>query len=339
MRNSFVVAAMLWIVTGSFAGDPKFNVASIPEELKVGMYAVIRENNLTFYIDSKNRSSQYIRKVITILNPKGKQYASIAVGYDKLRKIEGLKANVYDAQGNLVKKLKQSDIVDRSDISGFSLFEDNRAKHIDLTQGTYPYTIEYEYTLNMQFLFEIPDFYLYHDDEVSAQESSYSIVYPKALRPRYRLFKIPDPQLSIEADQRESATWNFKNIKPNKFEPFDPDFDKVVPNIKVSPAEFEFDGYSGNMKTWEEYGKWQAQLNKGRDVLPEATSQKIRTLTKDLPTTEEKVQAVYAYLQGKTRYVSIQLGIGGWQPFEASVVDQTGYGDCKASVQLCRSAP
>jgi len=65
-------------------------------------------------------------------------------------------------------------------------------------------------------------------------------------------------------------------------------------------------------------------------VLPETTKQKVTELTKNAKSREEKARLLYEYVQNKTRYISIQLGIGGFQPFEARVVDETGYGDCKA---------
>lgn len=328
--GKLVAFLILGTISSVLGADPKYNVNAIPADLKEGMYAVIRESESDFYINDRSHAAHHVRLVITILNSKAKQYASLYVGYDKLTKIESLKAAVYDADGNAIKKLKQNDFLDQSYISGFSLYEDDRVKHVDLAQTSYPYTVEFEYVVAKRYLYSLPGFELYDDDEITTQKAKYSITYPKELKPRYKLYKIGEPKASIEADKRESLTWTFENIKPSKFEKFSPDIDKVVPNIKAAPLDFEFEGYVGNMKTWEDFGRWQALLNKGRDVLPESTKQKVKDLTKNMKSTEEKAKAVYEYLQNKTRYVSIQLGIGGLQPFEAMVVDQTGYGDCKA---------
>ena len=104
----------------------------------------------------------------------------------------------------------------------------------------------------------------------------------------------------------------------------------IFPIVYLSPNEFEYDGHSGNMETWESFGKWLKDLETGRDQLKEQTVKKIKNLVKGVKTDEEKVKIIYEYLQSKTRYISIQLGIGGWQPFKAEEVDKNGYGDCKA---------
>lgn len=44
----------------------------------------------------------------------------------------------------------------------------------------------------------------------------------------------------------------------------------------------------------------------------------------------DRAKAIYEYMQKKTRYVSIQVGIGGWSPTPAEITDKLGYGDCKA---------
>jgi Transglutaminase-like superfamily len=98
----------------------------------------------------------------------------------------------------------------------------------------------------------------------------------------------------------------------------------------VAPSDFEAQGYSGNMSTWENYGKFIYQLKKGRDALPDETKKQVHTLTDNLKDPKEKIKVLYDFLQKNTHYISIQLGLGGWQPFDASYVATKKYGDCKA---------
>src|SRR5690606_16757883 len=92
-------------------------------------------------------------------------------------------------------------------------------------------------------------------------------------------------------------------------------------------------GIKGSFSNWEEYGKWIYEaLLKDRRELPDGTVQTVKRLTESIDDPKEKAKKIYEYMQQKTRYVSIQIGIGGYQPFLASDVDRTSYGDCKALV-------
>jgi len=329
MRLAFLLCAIINLT--AYGADPKYPVMLIPAALKENANVVIRHEEMIFKIISKSRAIYSVKSAYTILNDKGRRFASEVVPYDKLSKINRFNATAYDALGKQIKKLKNSDIYDQSAFDGFSLYSDNRIKVADVTQNVYPYTVEFEYEIEYKSLFFIPSYIPLYSEKVSLEKSSYTLIFPKELEPRYQTQNVSqEVSRKKTSDGQESLTWSFENISPLQFELNGPLREDLVARISVAPSSFSYEGYEGTMNSWDSFGQWISSLNKGRDVLPAETVQKIKQLTAPLNSTEEKVKAVYNYMQNKTRYVSIQLGIGGHQPFEASVVDNTGYGDCKA---------
>jgi hypothetical protein len=93
---------------------------------------------------------------------------------------------------------------------------------------------------------------------------------------------------------------------------------------------FEMDGYEGSMDSWSSFGKWVGQLWEGRDELPEFVKKDVDKLIATYGLSRELIGAIYSSVQTKTRYVSIQLGIGGYQTETAAFTANNLYGDCKA---------
>jgi hypothetical protein len=331
MRKLFLATCLLLAVKAIASGDPKYPVYEIPAELLENVDVVLREDHMLYTIHAQDRATLRLRQVVTIMNENGRRYASEVVGYDKLSKVTSFKGTSYDAAGQVVKKLKSSEIYDQSAFDGFSLYSDNRIKVAQLSHGVYPYTVEFEYEVEFKYLFMIPGFVIIPGEKVSVQNSSYQLIFPAALTPKYKVynFEAPVKEESLK-DGNISWSWKFQKLKPIKLEPMGPPIQELIPQIAVAPTHFEFDGYKGSTTSWDDFGKWIITLNNGRNELTEEAKSKVKELTANLNTPEEKIKAVYEYMQNRTRYVSVQLGIGGFQPFEASVVDKTGYGDCKA---------
>lgn len=312
------------------ARDYGYPVKDIPEALMKDVNVVVREDVMTHKIVSRRSAVHYVRFVATILNSKGSAYATQFVHYSKMEKVNFIRGAAYNSAGVQIRRLKNKDIKDQSINDGMTLYRDDRLKIADLSSASYPYTIEFEYELEAKYLYDMPDSW-FSGRHTSTQKAVYSLVFPPELTPRYRLVNLEQEPVRQTLDNgMVSLTWTFENIGPVVPEPHGPHPRELRPGILAAPTDFEYAGYVGDMSSWKSFGRWFNLLNEGRDALPAETKAKVAELTRGLSSNEEKARVLYDYLQGKTRYVNISLGIGGLQPFPAEVVDQNGYGDCKA---------
>ncbi|MEO0556242.1 MAG: DUF3857 and transglutaminase domain-containing protein [Bacteroidota bacterium] len=308
----------------------QFNTSNIPDSLRAGgIDAVVRLATDEFIVNNKNSITNKVHYAITVLNGRASYFSDIYVGYEgKPGIIKTLKAHIYDANGKLVKSLKKSDISDVSMNDQF--YSDNRANQATLKYDVYPYTIEVAYELNDEGSIFYPTWNPARRTNVSVQNSKLIISTPSELEFRFKEFNLSDKRTLEELEGRKVFTWEISNYLPEKNEPFAPYWNNKNPYLITSPNEFVFGGYEGDASTWESIGKWQLSLNDGLDIISDELSNEIQRITADKSNEVDKIKAVYEYVQENTRYVSIQLGIGGWQPFSASYVESNGYGDCKA---------
>jgi transglutaminase-like putative cysteine protease len=325
----FYAACLLLSSAHVLAGDPVYPAFTIPAELKEKAHAVKRWEELRFSLGTNGDAHLVQHYVVTVLDAMGDDEAALTAYYDKLREIRAIRGVLYDAMGKSVKKLKQSDIEDVSALSS-SLSTDDRVKRHAFTYNVYPYTVEYEIETRYKCTFIFPSWIPQSGRGVAVEQSRLVVSVPQSYQLRHRAYNYTGtPQVTTEKDNR-IYTWELKNMKVQPDEALAPAWWRRTTMVRLSPSDFEMERYKGNLSSWEDFGKFMYQLNQGRDQLPETVKQQVHQLTDGISDTQEKIKVLYKYLQQHTRYISIQLGIGGWQTFDAAYVAGKGYGDCKA---------
>lgn len=326
----FLFSLLTLIGLELYAQDhPEYAAFLIPDSLKKNANEVYLKKEKAFFVQSAKLGEETIENVVTILNEKSKAHWVVAP-YDNDSKVKQLEARLYDENGNFIRKIDKDEIEDHSAV-GSSLYEDNRYKLINAQHSYYPYTIAYSYKRVLKGV----SFLGYSEWELNNFNTGYAyssflIEVPQALSFDYKAYNL-DSKLQIEkGGELKRYKWEIKNLKPQNYESFIGPFYNKIPFLAISPHYFEVDEYIGSMKSWQSYGKFIADLWEGRDELPKEAKLAVRELTKGLTTDREKIEVLYRYLQSQMRYVSVQLGIGGFQPFDAEYVWKNKYGDCKA---------
>lgn len=313
-----------------FSQSTDYNASSIDPSLTQNAHAVVRYDGMDVQITGLKDMEINLKRVVTVLDKTGGKYAVARVGYNKALKVKDVQALIYNAQGEEIEKKKQKDFIDVSAVDGGTLYSDSRVLFLSYTPISYPYTVEFTYQIQTSNTGFIPSWYFMDGFQVSTENSSYSITYPENVtRPMIKEKNLEG--FPIEKEERPGfVSYKGHGLTAIKDEDLSPGVDKVLPHLMVANVHFYYEGFEGTIDQWDAAGKWiYDNLLQGQDQLSEATKTKMRNLVKDAPNDLEKAKLIYQYVQENTRYISVQVGIGGLQPISASEVDRLKYGDCK----------
>lgn len=289
---------------------------------------IIEDATQIEYLSSKNCISHH-KMVVQVNNERGLDYAEFGTRCDDNISLTSFSGEVSYAKGGAAKKIKKNELK-RSEYSNM-LATDSYHYSYSPTPSSYPCTVTYEWTerstdavLGLDVFSPQPGF------ELDVKKSSYSVTYAPDVEIFYALYNI-GTQVKEETlqDGKKKLSLELNDLPHIKSAKFLPSSYKVLPHAYFVPSTFTFGKTSGSLATWQSFGLWVHSLQEGRMELPDALKAKLHEMTDDCTDPYQKLLKVYRLLEESTRYVSIQLGIGGLQPASAADVFKQGFGDCK----------
>ncbi|EDM36587.1 hypothetical protein PBAL39_25005 [Pedobacter sp. BAL39] len=305
-----------------------YDVAKIPAALLANASVVVRLEDQVYDLKNAGAATYEYKTAVTIINKNGESASNMSEYYDNFSSISNLKATMFDAKGTKIKDYKSSDFKDRSAISGYSLYESSRVKYLEFLQSNYPYTIEYSYTVTYNGMTSYPSWRPVSRWGYAVEQSSYTFRIPQSMNFKYLKSQGLKTDSTFVKDKIQYK-WSCSAIPAMEYEPLSTGLRNLTPWVSLAPNEFEYDHTKGNITDWKNLGAWMYGLSSDRQVLSEPARAKVQQLIKDVKTDQEKIRILYQYLQQNTRYVSVQLGIGGLRPIAADKVSAVNYGDCK----------
>ncbi len=335
----YITAAIFLFITiaGFSQSEDLYKSESIPEELKTKANAVIRLNDINVVVTSKDELSIVEKRIVTVLNEKGNYAIGAYASYDKYNKIKKIEARIFNEAGEEIKKFKKRDFIDRSAVDGGTLYSDSRVLLMGYTPATYPYTVEFYYELESSNTAAIPTWRPITGYYVGVEKDIYNLQDNADLGLRFKEKNLQDYNIT-KNNSSTSLSYTLEKALPIAPEDLSPSYYSYYPQVLVAMENFSFYGVEGKAKNWLEFGNWiNDALLEGRNEVTEETKQEVLDITANLNSPIEKAKAVFQFVQENTRYISVQVGIGGVQPIPALEVDQLKYGDCKGLTNYTKS--
>jgi transglutaminase-like putative cysteine protease len=156
-----------------------------------------------------------------------------------------------------------------------------------------------------------------------AMRSRYVLDVPASVTPRLEERHVDVKRVEEQAGGRHYYVWAKQQVTPVKGEIFAPD--SVIPRMSI--------GVAAPIK-WGDIGRWYGGLAADRYTLSPRTTAIVDSIARLQHSADDTLQALHTWIARDIRYVSVALGLGGYQPRFPDSTVASGFGDCKDKATL-----
>lgn len=320
MIKQFLFLIILWGVLSSFS-DKK-----LP-------HTVYHSYETSISLADEKKFTYEVKYTMTVLNSNGKNNLSVSIFQNEGIKLESASI-IYKTNGKVEKKMSAKDMVKQ--IVNSEMASSSYYYVAGYSALSYPVEVEVSYKVKYSNFVNLPIFSVISSDEELCEKAKVYVETPASLPLSYlaknALFTQKIDNLS---NGKKLYTFEANNLKLENYE-VGQQFD--IPILLLNIPRFVYYGLPGSNESFESLSNFFWELWKTETTLPAEHITFLQEITKNASSDREKTKIVYEYLQNNFRYISIQLGIGGFKPYSAASTLKNKYGDCKALTNYMHSA-
>jgi hypothetical protein len=274
------------------------------------------------------------RQAIKVLRPSGIERSRLLVRANtfntKVRKMSGWVINPDGSKSG--RKIK--DAVSTS-LAPDTLYWDIRIMALVLPDVTRESIIGFEWEEEIQPI-SLEDVFTFQS-RFPVLSARYSLSFPSDVKPVFDWINWEQvrPASPVDSKQKlKNIEFEVKDVPAIREEPLRPPDGAIAGRLLVRFQPSGKPVYGQLFSTWRDMGLWYEGLSRERRTPKKNVADKALELAGDLNGTRSKIERLAEFVQKEIRYVSIQIGIGGYQPHEASTIMSNRYGDCKDKATL-----
>jgi transglutaminase-like putative cysteine protease len=314
---------------------PDWLVAAAQEKLpeyKKDTAAVILLDEVQTTVQDNGEIYTRHRGAVRLLRPEAKEdYSDIVVPFDKETKIVSLKAWTILSNGRDM-AVGEKDTIERGFLSE-ELYEDVKVKQLRFPEAEPGNVVGFEFVQR-----DRP--YIFEDDWEFQQEVPVKTARLILQMPPGWEFSTSWFNHAGEKPQSQGANqyvWELNDLPAVEIEPSMPSWHVVAgwAGVKYFPRDPAMRAKTSG--SWKDVGLWYDSLTQTSRIASPEIKQKVAELTSGISDPLQKMRALTEYMQRNIRYYGVEIGIGGYQPHDASEVFAHQYGDCKDKATLLSS--